>query len=482
MKNSHKITIEDILNRTVFKVLLILATMLTAVPYINEKVLIIMSIVFVYGFAVLILELVRGKLLAMLKETKEAWFLYGFIIAYFFTLLINKTTIPKSYAVLTFMLLTFLLLFIFPKDIKKDKVLKEIKIVSITTIICTFVLNFISFILYMFSISGVYYTSNGMHKAYYGMDGARLWGLYNPNNGATLTVISILLSIAFLIKQKKKRIIVPLSINILLQFSVMLLTGSRAGYYVLAGTLAFCAFFFVWYKMKEVTVKTIVVSGLSIVLVLGGYFTVGTGLRECLAYVPGITEYVLSEPKELTENGPESEKEGIDKVDLERNDLAQTPDKGAFANRIDIWKISFEEFLKAPVFGIGKENFVEFAGDRLGEELKLHFRFGSTHNIYLCVLVSSGIVGFLLLAAFVVITISHSVKTIVKEYRCINWWLLMSFVMCMMMYTTEFVEARMLYKISVFSAVFWTYCGYMYKLSKIERKENSEQFTLNTKN
>lgn len=477
MKNLYRITSEYILSRTAYKVLFIISTMLIAVPYIRERLLSISDFMLIYGFVIVGFELVTGKLLSALRSTKTAWFLGGFALSYSITILINKTHIYGGFRSLAFMVLAFILFFLFPQGITKEKVMKEIKLVSATVVISTFVYSFVSFFMFVFSLSGAYFT--GDYQAYYGMFESRLWGLYNPNTGATLTILSVLLSVAFIITCKKKRIRIPLSINIFIQFSVMLLTGSRAGYYVLSGVVAFCTFFGIVYKMQNFTIKTAALSVISAALSLGLFFATGALLREGLAYVPGVTEYILSNSDDST-GDDSADKDVIEKVDLERTDLLLSEEQGAFANRMDIWEVCIEEFLEAPIFGVGRENLVERTADKFeNEQWAYFFKYGSTHNVYLCVLVSSGIIGFLLLGSFAAVTVLRSSKTLVKTYKKVGTWFFMSFVLCLMMYATEFVETRILYKISIFGVVFWIYCGYMYKLSKIERIEKSEQLTPN---
>ena len=212
----------------------------------------------IYGFVIVGFELITGKLLSALRSTKTAWFLGGFALSYIITILINKTHIYGGFRSLAFMLLTFILFFLFPQDVTKEKLIKEMKLVSAAIVFCTFVYSFASFFMYVFSLSGKYFTSNGDYEAYYGMFDSRLWGVYNPNTGATLTILSVVLSIAFIISDKQKRVRIPLYFNIFIQFSVMLLTGSRAGYYVLAGVITFCAFFVIVCKKQNFSIRTAV--------------------------------------------------------------------------------------------------------------------------------------------------------------------------------------------------------------------------------
>lgn len=486
MKKLYKAVEAYILNRMTFKFLLVMAMMLMAVPYIREKIGFITNLMLVYGYVIVGYELLKGKLWSTLRTTKTAIFLGGFALSYFITILVNKTHLIGELKSLVFMVLLFVLCFLFPNDTRKDDLIKEVKIISAEITWITFIFGLISFFMYVFSISGTYMTNNGMYQAYYGMFETRLWGLYNPNTSATFTVISVFLSFVFFVVNKKKRIRIPLLFNILMQFCVLLLTGSRAGMYVMAGVAAFFVFFAIVYKIKNFTYKTACISISCAALSLLVFFTMSAVLREGLAYVPGLTKCISSSTEaiidEITESESSDEEKNeekitkIDKVDLNRPQDPNEPDDTAFANRIDIWQACLTEFLEDPIFGIGHKNVFERSVDNLEDQKwRYHFKYGNTHNIYLCVLVSSGIIGFLLMGSFATITVSRSIKTVVKTYKKINIWFLAAFALCLMLFATEFVESRILFKIGIFGTVFWIYCGYMYKLSKIERIENSEQ-------
>ena len=488
MNNLYRITESYILNRTLAKVLFIIVTMLISIPYIGSRTNFLIIAIIAYGFLVLGYELITGKLLRILRSTKTTMLLIGFIFSYIITVLINKTHYLSGFKSIGFMLLLFTLFFLFPDDITKKDIIKEIKIVSATVVSLTFVFSFISFILYVFNISGTYTTNNGSYEAYYGLFDSRLWGLYNPNTGATYTIISIVLSLAFVFAYKKKRIRIPVLFNIFIQFSVLLLTGSRAGLYTLAGATAFYAFFAVIYKCKKFNIKVALISVGSAALSLILFFTGGFWLKEGLAYVPSITNYVTTittapEEEYLDPNDPnfdpeypygENELPEINKIDLNRQDVSNSPENSFFANRLSIWEASFKEFLKQPILGVGRNNIVERATEDLGNEGWIYFfKHGNTHNIYLCVLVSSGIIGFLLMGSFAGIVVLRSIKTLSKTFKKVNIWFLTSFVICIMLFANEFVESRILYKISAFGVIFWIYCGYLYKLSKFERIESN---------
>lgn len=489
-KNKIMIFAEDYLfSRCTFKVLMVLVTALTAVPFINEVVHPFMDVMLVYGLAIVGFELFTGKLLSSLKSTKTVAFLGAFSVFYAITILINKTHIVGGFKSLAFMALFFVLFFLFPKENTKQQVLKEMKVVSATIVIITSIYSAVSFVLYVLSISGTYTNSSGTYQAYYGMFESRLWGIYNPNTSATLTIISIVLSVIFIIAMRKKATTIVLSINIFIQFCVLLLTGSRAGCYVLAGAVAFGLFMAIIRLFSKVTIKALAISLLSVTASVFVFFMVCGLLREGLAYVPGVTAYVFDididiAAEQISEEAGcyeiDNEERKIDKIDLDRFDELDDDENTVFANRLDIWQACMQEFKKAPLLGIGRENVVERATENLEDKKwSYHFKFGNTHNIYLCVLVSSGIIGFLLMGSFAGATVIRSAKKTIKTYKNINIWFLSSFMLCLMMYATEFVESRILYKICIFSTVFWIYCGYMYRLSKAEDTQIQEQHVLN---
>lgn len=477
MRKILKTVASYLLDRTIFKFLFVMTMLLITVPYINDKIRIISFLTCLHGFIIIGYELFNGKLKETLSTTKTVLLLGGFSAAYLFTILINKTNIINGFKGLFFMILLFVMFFLFPKDYTKEKVTKEIKLVSVEFISITFIYSLISLILYLFSISGKYVTSTS-YEAYYGMHESRLWGIYNPNTSATLTVVSIVLSLAFIVISKRKRFIIPLILNVLLQFSVLLLTGSRAGLYVMAAATAFSVFMAFICLFKKFNFATASISFSCAVVSIVIFLAVGVLIKEGLAYLPSLTNTVVSLAVKEPENtqGNSSEKPTtIDKVDLNRIEGDELHEQSMFANRIDIWNACFAEFLEAPIFGVGRDNIFDRAIENLDDDKwNYHFKYGNTHNVYLCVLVSSGIIGFLLIGSFAVVTVSRSIKTIFKTYKKINILFLASFMICMMLYANEFVESRILYKVGIYGTVFWMYCGYMYKLSKIEI-ENSEQ-------
>ncbi len=461
-----------IFDRRLFKILMIIAVMLTAVPYLHTLIGGYIKIILLYGFLIVGYELVTGKFKTALRD-KTGWLLIGFCVSYAVTVLINLSgNFTGDIKNLAYSAVFFALFFMFTEDNTKEDILKEIKLISTVVIVCTFLMSFASFIMYMFSFSGSYLNNEGV-AVFFGMFENRLWGLYNPNTGSTLNCISIIISSIFIVDTNSRKTRVLNIINVVLQYMVLLLTGSRAAYYAVLIILALLVVFAALQKMKTVSFLSISKSLVSVVAVVCIFVFGGNILKAGLSYLPGITSNVLYNISTITGSSENQEPPVFEKTELDRIEEVENLDVGFFNGRTEIWGACLKEFAKSPVFGIGKENVIERSIDNLDDDKwKNHFRQGGTHNIYVCLLVSSGVVGFLIIGAFAVIILLKSFKVIVKKYNKINYWFLGATLLCIMFFVTEFVEARILFQVSTFSVIFWIYCGYMYKLAKFEDENN----------
>lgn len=472
-RDLKQISDKYIFNMTAFKMLMLIAVMLTSVPYVHNFFGGYVKILLIYGYLILGYQLIKNNFVSALKD-RAVWFLLAFCGSYAITILLNfKGNFMGDIKNLIYTGLFFTVFFMFNEKVTKDELVKEIKYVSALIVAGTFVLSLVSFVTYVFSLSGSYHNHVGI-PVYYGMFENRLWGVFNPNTGSTISCISIVLSLIFIITDKRTKVRVMNWINIFLQYCVLLLTGSRAALYVLFLICAVLVFFYVINKAKAVNLKIVgagvLACALSVVLLNGAGFI----LKEGLAYLPGITKNITYNVSVLVGISEESTQPEIEKTELDRIEESSNNAGGFFSGRTDIWGACFKEFCEDPFFGIGKENIIDRSIVNFKDNIwKEHFKQGGTHNIYLCILVSCGAVGFLIIAAFAVLTLSRALKTLVKSYKHIDFWFLGTFLICIMFYITEFVEARILFQVSIFSVVFWIYCGYMNKLARLETNDKN---------
>ena len=136
--------------------------------------------------------------------------------------------------------------------------------------------------------------------------------------------------------------------------------------------------------------------------------------------------------------------------------------------RSNIWKAGFAVFLERPIFGWTREGLIEPVNNMLGNKTDSTVLSGGLHNIYLTVLCSSGIVGFVTFIVLIGIVFFRFFKRLFNKEK-ISMELLFSFAMSFYFLISDLVESRILYTVSFFNVVFWIYFGYLNHYSKKEQ-------------
>lgn len=469
-----------ILNPLTFKLITVIAMFITSVPYLHMRVGGYVKILLAYGVLIIVYGLVTKRFFVYFKD-KANWLLAAFCASYGVTVLLNRSgSFSANVNQLIYMAVFFILLFMHTPYQPEKETAREIRLFAEVVLWGTFVLSLIGMGMYLFGISGEYMTDNGyMH---YGMYENRLWGLYNANTGATLNVISILLSVGLFIVRRRAFGRVRLVINLVLQVCCLILTGSRASLYALEITLACCALVlgvrFAMQKDWKSAAKRIGCGVLAAALTLAVCFGAVPVLKNGLEYLPGITHNAVRFVKEaaggdVVKAEEDLEEEGIPKYDLTRIEEVEDRDVGILNGRSDIWKGCLQAFRESPVFGVGRENIFDRAVKYIEiDRWKTALKVGGPHNIYICVLLSSGIVGFILLAAFAVYTLFVAVRQLFKDLKGASVWAVVFTAMTVMFYIVELVEARILYQVGIFNVLFWICCGYMYTLARQKSLQN----------
>ncbi|MGN0478297.1 MAG: O-antigen ligase family protein [Hominenteromicrobium sp.] len=465
-----------LLNRVVFKVLIVVMTMITAVPYLHMRVGGYVKILLAYGYVILAYEALTGKYLKLYRE-KSSFLLLAFCVSYAVTILLNRElNLSANVKALAYMFLFFSLFFMTDPDRTSEALSREVQVVSMAVIGCTFVLSCVSFATYMFSINGHYLTDNGF--IYFGMYDNRLWGVYNANTGSTLNSISILLSIGFLVKRRSILTVLLNAVNILLQFCCLTLTGSRAALYALTVILAaliliLCVRRYL-HRHDRLTARGFL-TGLLAAAAAAVVFLFGVDAAKAgLSYVPSLTSN-LSVVITMQENPEEELEFELEQYELTRVEELENREGGIFTGRLDIWKACFAAFRERPLFGTTRENIPDYAIGHLENDLwASNIKVGGPHNIYLCILVSSGLVGFCLMAAFAGNMLVRAVTALLRHIRTCPVWMIISLLLTVMFFIVEFVESRILYQVGIFYALFWIYSGYAFAFAKRCAAEKQE--------
>lgn len=131
-------------------------------------------------------------------------------------------------------------------------------------------------------------------------------------------------------------------------------------------------------------------------------------------------------------------------------------------------------FYNNPIIGVGKENIVLFGQRLLDKGLK----YSDLHNGYLTILVSNGLVGFVLFIGFAVSMCRQSVKSLFLEKKNLKnspFPCLFAFIFAYCIYSV--VEKTMLWEHSFMVAIFWYMLGYLsYYVKKYDHMDDTFDF------
>lgn len=456
-----KILIDYLLgNKTLFKMIYICVVMLSAVPYIHDKIGSYVKYILVWGLFLVLIDMIKSKGRMLLD--KYVVLLMLFCVAYGVTILLNRGAFfSESIKSLIYMAMSFLVVFYIEPSKEREEVKKEAELISREIIILTFILSVVCFITFLFQIN-IKYKIDGQ-AFYIGMRQNRLWGLYNPNIGATLALVSCLLSSFSISVIRKKYWTIFAGCNIVVQFLMIVLTLSRTvtyGAYIGLFFLLILLMPFFVPKISGKTVKNILSRILISVLIIGLLFGVIKVGEKTLYKVPELISVDAKAAQADTDLAVES--------DNQREDVGADTKGGVLNGRQYLWKAGFQVFKTAPVFGVAKENIYE-KGKELVEikSFRKAFKRSGLHNIYITVLAASGIVGFLILMIFILFGLKDVYKGCrhIKTIRGNEWFIVMTFIV-FLYFIMEMFEARILYEVNINFLMFWTFLGYAISLSR----------------
>ena len=407
-----------------------------------------------FGAVVLLFRLVNFK-----KYTKArglVWLIL-FCGSYFLSALISRAYgLTENIQAMVWMVFQFLIIYTYDNDapIEKDK--KEIRIIGWTFLIYTFSMAAVAIFMLVFDYNG--YREVRDTAVISGFVWNRLWGLYtDPNYGAVFSIISMVLSVMFW-KGTKKPVKAFLIVNCVFEFLYITFSDSRTGMVALLMTVAAAAYLVTLRWKKIENKKTVLRGAVSVALAL--VLAVATVGALKVVQVGGNAVKAWQYAHEL-ENDEYSEGKIPESI-IGRTDSDMNNDVSN--RRFAIWQSGLEIFKTSPLFGITFRNYVPYAEQNLPETYIVNNdsgKFASMHNSFVDVLVSQGILGFVLLLCFIASVLTVIFRCFFKatgeEYRY-NTFLLLSFLpvfVSMMFYSETF------YMNTGGAFLFWSFLGYL---------------------
>ena len=388
-----------------------------------------------------------------------------FLALFIITCIINfKYGVTNNMKIIIWMTFQFVLLYLF--DLKRDKkfVTKEFRFVILEILIITSIMNIIGI--------GMLFANYGFNRiisesktfivgvAYWG----RLYGIHtDPNYGAILTTIALIISLYFFFSSQKKCIKVSMVISMLIQLMSISFSASRTGMICVIISMLLFFFLYTFNKRKKIT-TAIVVAIIAVAVAMGAQQGIKVGYN---GYVAAVESWNHA-------HGSDNDKEdNKNKIEIGRQEELE----GDVSNRrFDLWNNAFELFKTSPIFGISFGNNVTYAGEKLPNCYMLTNGFAvfdAFHNMFMDLLSSQGIVGTIM---FLLIMIS-SLIYILKNYKFIKDEDILKcialFSGCITIVASSMFVSEILYVNNETTVVFWTLWGFlMYFIYK--NKESGE--------
>lgn len=470
--------VDKVLNPTIFKILILITTLVMQVPFIHSAYG--EYVKYVLAFGVIVLLRLAKEIYREISKDKANMLLVVFLCLYIISIILNRdSNVGNNIKQLVYMMAFFCLLFVVNRI--------DIRLISIIITIFTFLLSLICFITYVLNIKEWY-----MLDTYYFLGSwlSNLWGLYNPNTCGAIAVISIITSMYLLFSNTINKLLyriitsVCLALNVGMQYLVLLLSSSRGAYYGFLATVLILIFIAIVKKTKRNKLNLVPKIFFAIIIcvfVLAFLLKTSSFVQSNKGVFCVVSEESSNAIDQDTtfENALENllKKYTVDSsaltglfrtnyLSFDSGIVGTTASEGSVINttgRDIIWKAAFKVFLEKPFFGWTREGLVEPTIQTIVSETGYDSSAvagGGLHNLYLTILCSSGILGFICMMMLALIVLIRFGKCLLSK-ELINGELLFSFAMCLFFFISELVESRILYTVSFFNVVFWIYFGYL---------------------
>lgn len=414
-----------------------------------------------FGFVLLLLRAFRLK---QYLSTYGSVLLVLFCVGMFVSAVLNrKYGFFENVQAIIWTTLQFGLLYITDKNRPSKEYKREFVFLACIFSVYVFLANVVSVGMF-FAHYGVFgqYSFNGN---IIGFIWGRLWGVYSdPNNGSVMCVASVVLSICAWAAQKpksKRGLKALLLVNIILDYIYIMLSDSRTGMVcALIGVACVLYFCFVGGGLNTDRFKPLMKHALCLVLAL----VLSVTFYYSSQLVKRGYNFAVEKIIEMHNSTPGEADETADLVLITGRDTADT-ESDISNRRFSLWESGLEIWKTSPIFGVSQRNITAYAQDVLPETYMVNNDMGafdSTHNMFLDVLVSQGVVGFLILIAFFVAVAVLIIKRFFlnEQNRTSLYFIALFSVLVVFACSCVFV-LDVLYLNSAATVLFWSALGYL---------------------
>lgn len=361
----------------------------------------------------------------------------------------------------------FFALYVCDVERSEEKYRREFRILSHILIVCSSIAALAS-IVQLVQVYSQYITTADGEFIVTGYTWGRLWGVYtDPNYGAVISVISITLSLLFIL-QKKGLIRIAYIVSIILNFVYFVYSDSRTG--EIAIVVSVGLFLILWFSKKKASAKKIVRFGVPVILIVC-IAAAGFGGMQVMKSQYG--KYYAAVSAERAKNRPKQEVKKDNSTAGRKQDIQQDVSNGRFA----LWQSAVEVWETSPVYGAGYSTFVPYAQEHTPDTYAVNNDQGnytSMHNTFFNALAFQGTIGAVLFVLIALRIFTYVLIPVLKDQSDGSAELA-----AMLACTGAVVVSMMfllegIYTNSPGSFVLWTFTGYMVRFAYRKRREGSK--------
>ena len=492
--NKIQILLNKLLDIKIYKICFLLGCFLYTFPITSIIMSKLFKMFFVWAFLIVLYDILRNKKLGL---PKEGYLLIVMLAISFFGCFWNfKNNLVSNIIVICYLFIQIICMLLYDKNNDIKEIIKDISIVSKIIVIITFVCAVLSLFIYVFNIKLSIY--NGYQEVLIGVFEGRLWSIYgNPNTLGNFSLLSIWFSFILLIipkylktcRTKKSKIVIY--INILIQYLCVLLSNSRST--ILAGLISatILIVFLLTGKFKEQndtpvkcmkknSIKIGFITLVCILSIIFGSIIVRYSIPFVTVSIKTVTNSYIN-----TGNNSLTSSQNNNLLQEEINKVNRKDNSKDFSNgRFEIWQGALRVWKNHPIFGVGFKNVNSNINKYLSEETVKNYPNLSedTHNIYLEVLVSHGLIAFLLFFIYFIIIMFKYLAFLLK-YKQNNIYkyelILYHFIILTSLLIINLFDSNILYFFSIFIVpIFWISICNIERLINIVGENNNKKNVL----
>lgn len=463
-----------------FKVYYLLYVLVAFTALLNEKSWMGAAtlVLTAYGAVVgvyLLVQIIRKRQ----KITNLVWIIAFLVSHVFSSLMMAKYGITDNIKELFWLAFPMFVLYTASWQCTPDEIHKEIKLLSVIYVIYATVAGGVSLSMLSWGRDYNVVSPDGGIRVV-GLKWGRLWGVFDdPNHGATILVVGIILAVYLIIVTKNRLFKILLALTIPVQYLYIVFSDSRTGEIALCVAILTGMGFWMYQRLHReqggkqkksgVIILTAVVACALIVGSLGASY----GVKDAF------NKYEKKRQAEIAAEKAKQEKKNTTKKPSQigrKKDIEKDVSNG----RLSIWQSGLELVETSPVYGVSFRNITNYAKAEVPDTYIVNTEYGgyydSMHNSLVDILVSQGIIGILIIGAMLVNTLLY----LRRKWRYKNKDSFRLQAVCLSILLAlgagSMFLSMIFYLNSPQNYIFWLCFGYfMNSLSGIEEKKDSEE-------